>query len=231
MLLAHVLAAIAGVRAAAGGDAPLDRGPAPAAWPGRPRRVLLVVGGAAAAGYRAWDQRRTAAAEVIVNPALPPVSMDGEGEGPQGPFFPSSSRTAAGELIDSSFFLGSEACARCHQDVFDQWNESAHHFSSFNNQWYRKSIEYMQEVAGTKPARWCAGCHDPAPLFSGMMEKPVQDIIHEPEAQAGLGCTACHAITHVAQHDGPGRLHHPLPAAPRDADLGQRRRSRPPTTR
>jgi len=25
-----------------------------------------------------------------------------------------------------------------------------HHFSSFNNQWYRKSIEYMQEVAGVR---------------------------------------------------------------------------------
>jgi hypothetical protein len=66
--------------------------------------VLLVVGGAAATGYRDWDQKRKEAAEVIVNPLLPPLSMEGEGEGPQGPFFPSSTRTAAGELIDSSFF-------------------------------------------------------------------------------------------------------------------------------
>ena len=203
VLLAHVLAALAGSalllavarRWTAGGAGRR-------AWAAA--CVLLVVGGVAAAGYRTWDRKRTAAAEVIVNPALPPLSMDGEGEGPRGPFFPSSSRTAAGSLIDSSFFLGSEACARCHKDVFDQWNESAHHFSSFNNQWYRKSIEYMQEVAGTKPARWCAGCHDPAPLFSGMMEKPVKDMIHEPEATAGLGCTACHAITHVASTMGQG---------------------------
>jgi hypothetical protein len=166
--------------------------------------ALLVAGGLAAAGYRTWDRRDAQAAERIVNPPMPPASMDGEGEGPGGPFFPSSSRTAAGRLIDSSFFLGSEACARCHEDIFEQWNESAHHFSSFNNQWYRKSIEYMQEVAGTKPARWCAGCHDPAPLFSGMMEKPVREILHEPEAQAGLGCTACHAISHVASTMGQG---------------------------
>ncbi|HET7747328.1 MAG TPA: tetratricopeptide repeat protein [Vicinamibacteria bacterium] len=166
--------------------------------------ALLVIGGASAASYRAWSARHATRAERIVNPKLPPISMDGEGEGPAGPFFPSSSRTAAGRLIDSSFFLGSEACARCHPDVFEQWNESAHHFSSFNNQWYRKSIEYMQEVAGTKPARWCAGCHDPAPLFSGMMEKPVREILHEPEAQAGLGCTACHAISHVGSTMGQG---------------------------
>jgi Flp pilus assembly protein TadD len=203
VLLAHVLAAVTGAAILL----MATRG-----WPsGRAGRlawaaacVLLVAGGAAAAGYRTWDRQRAAAAEVIVNPALPPVSMDGEGEGAQGPFFPSSSRTAAGHLIDSSFFLGSEACGRCHPDIVEQWNESAHHFSSFNNQWYRKSIEYMQEVAGTKPARWCAGCHDPAPLFSGMMEKPVREMIHEPEAQAGLGCTACHAITHVASTMGQG---------------------------
>jgi len=203
ILIAHVLAAAAGVAlllavtrrwAVTGGGR--------AAWAAA--AVLLVVGGAAATGYRTWDQKQKEAAEVIVNPALPPLTMDGEGEGPQGPFFPSSTRTAAGELIDSSFFLGSESCARCHKDVFDQWNESAHHFSSFNNQWYRKSIEYMQEVAGHKATRWCAGCHDPAPLFSGMMEKPVKDILHEPEAQAGLGCTACHAITHVGSTMGQG---------------------------
>ena len=203
VVLAHVLAAVAGSALLLAATRRWTAGRAGRmAW--ATAGLLLVVGGAAAAGYRSWDQRRTAAAEVIVNPALPPMSMDGEGEGPQGPFFPSSSRTAAGQLIDSSFFLGSEACARCHKDVFDQWNESAHHFSSFNNQWYRQSVEYMQEVAGTKPARWCAGCHDPAPLFSGMMDKPVREMIHEPEAQAGLGCTACHAITHVASTMGQG---------------------------
>lgn len=203
VLLAHVLAAVAGVALLLAATRRWTAGRSGRmAWAAA--CLLLVAGGAAAAGYRTWDERRSAAAEVIVNPALPPVSSDGEGEGPSGPFFPSSSRTAAGHLIDSSFFLGSEACARCHQDVFAQWNESAHHFSSFNNQWYRKSIEYMQDVAGTKPARWCAGCHDPAPLFSGMMDKPVREILHEPEAQAGLGCTACHAISHVASTMGQG---------------------------
>ena len=33
----------------------------------------------------------------IVNPALPPLDMEGEGQGPQGPFFPSSAETDVGE--------------------------------------------------------------------------------------------------------------------------------------
>ena len=52
--------------------------------------------------------------------------------------------------IPAKFFMESDACERCHQDIYKQWQSSAHHFSSFNNQWYRKSIEYMQDVQRTK---------------------------------------------------------------------------------
>ena len=77
--------------------------------------------------------------------------MDGEGDGPSGPFFPSSAQVYGGEKIPSQFFMESESCKRCHEDMYNQWYSSAHHFSSFNNQWYRKSIEYMQDVAGMQP--------------------------------------------------------------------------------
>jgi Tfp pilus assembly protein PilF len=100
--------------------------------------------------------------------------------------------------------MESDACARCHQDIYNQWNSSSHHFSSFNNQWYRKSIEYMQDVKGTKPSKWCAGCHDPAVLYSGKMDIPIKEIVHKPEAQAGLGCMMCHSITKVKSSMGQG---------------------------
>ena len=91
--------------------------------------------------------------------------MDNEGDGPHGKFFPSSAQTTDGKYIPADYFMQSKACERCHADIYKQWESSAHHFSSFNNQWYRKSIEYMQEVAGVKPSKWCAGCHDPALLY------------------------------------------------------------------
>ncbi len=78
-----------------------------------------------------------------------------------GPFFPSSAQVYGGQKIPSKFFMESDSCKRCHEDIYNQWNSSAHHFSSFNNQWYRKSIEYMQDTVGTKPSKWCGGCHDP----------------------------------------------------------------------
>ena len=136
---------------------------------------------------------------LVENPALPPTSMYEEGGGTTGHFFPASVETETGALIPTDFFLTSETCATkgCHPDIYQQWNESAHHFSSFNNQWYRKSIIYMQEVNGIQPSKWCGGCHDPAILLNGVMDRPIRENLHTPAAQAGLACTACHSIEKV----------------------------------
>lgn len=136
---------------------------------------------------------------IVKNPAFPPTSMYEEGGGTTGHFFPASVETETGNLIPTDFFLTSETCATkgCHPDIYKQWNESAHHFSSFNNQWYRKSIIYMQEVNGIQSSKWCGGCHDPAILLNGVMDKPIRENLHTPAAQAGLACTACHSIERV----------------------------------
>jgi tetratricopeptide (TPR) repeat protein len=147
---------------------------------------------------------RWTATHRIQNPGTAPESMDLEGDGPRGPFFPSSAQTVDGKLIPGRFFMESESCKRCHQDIYNQWYSSAHHFSSFNNQWYRKSVEYMQDVVGTRPSKWCGGCHDPAVLYSGMMDTPIKQIVKSPEAQAGLGCVMCHSIAKVKSTMGQG---------------------------
>ena len=147
--------------------------------------------------------------DVIANPKTPPLEASSESmQGSGGPFFPSSVHTTTGGRIPSNFFMQStsETCGRsgCHPDIYKQWYSSAHHFSSFNNQWYRKSVEYMQEMVGTRPSKWCGGCHDPAVLLNGMMDTPIKEIVHRPEAQAGLGCTACHSIIQVRSSMGQG---------------------------
>jgi tetratricopeptide (TPR) repeat protein len=133
----------------------------------------------------------------IENPLMPPASMNSEGDGSQGMFFPSSAQVYGNQKIPSKFFMESDSCKRCHEDIYNQWFSSAHHFSSFNNQWYRKAIEYMQDTVGTQPSKWCGGCHDPAVLYSGLMDTPIKQIVHRPESQAGLGCMMCHSIARV----------------------------------
>jgi Tfp pilus assembly protein PilF len=152
----------------------------------------------------AYNRYASEARNRIVNPDNVPLSMGGEGSGPNSPFFPSSAETNVGGTIPSTFFMTSKECARCHKEIYDQFNASAHHFGSFNNQWYRKSIEYMQDVIGTKPSKWCAGCHDHAVFFNGRFDRPIKEQIDTPEAQNGLGCTSCHSIVHVKSTMGQG---------------------------
>ena len=152
----------------------------------------------------AYNRYARQARDRIINPDSPPLTMNEEGAGANNPFFPSSAETNVGGVIPANFFMTSRDCGRCHKDIFDQWNASAHHFSSFNNQWYRKSIEYMQDVAGTQPSKWCAGCHDHAVFFNGRFDRPIKEQIETPEAQAVLACTSCHSIVHVKSSMGQG---------------------------
>ena len=171
-------------------------------------RFALLVLAAFAISSAVWLARevgwRDARANRIINPLMPPDSMDHEGDGTSGKFFPSSAQTKHDVNIPSQYFMKSDACQRCHADIYAQWNSSMHHFSSFNNQWYRQSIVYMQEVAGVRSSKWCAGCHDPALLYSGKFDTPIKDRVNLPEAQAGLGCLMCHSIVEVKSTMGQG---------------------------
>ena len=166
--------------------------------------AVVLLAFAASLGMAMTRDGRMKAAYRITNPAVVPASMQQEGRGPHSPFFPSSADTNVRGIIPANFFMTSESCGRCHKDIFEQWQSSTHHFSSFNNQWYRKSIEYMQDVIGTQPSKWCAGCHDHAVFFNGRFDRPIKEQIDTPEAQAGLGCTSCHAITRVGSTMGQG---------------------------
>ena len=166
--------------------------------------ICLAVLVAFGVGLRYLRESRWQHRARIQNPLMPAASMDGEGDGPKGPFFPSSAQVYGGKKIPSKFFMESDSCKRCHQDIYNQWYSSVHHFSSFNNQWYRKSVEYMQDTVGTRPSKWCGGCHDPAVLYAGKMDTPIKQFVHSPEAQAGLGCMMCHSIAQVKSTMGQG---------------------------
>lgn len=117
-------------------------------------------------------------------------------------FSPSLARTATGNFIPARTLMMDEYCLKCHQDDYNGWFHSAHHFSSFNNKPYLFSVRETREVAlkrdgNVKASRWCAGCHDVVPFFSGAFDDPDFDLQKHPTSQAGITCTACHAITHV----------------------------------
>jgi len=157
------------------------------------------------------------ASKGVTNPRWAPGSPDTEGDGKGGKFFPSSVQTVNDLYFPSEYYIDSKSCGAkgCHPDIVKQWESSAHRLSSFNNQWYRKSIEYMQDVNGVESSKWCGGCHDMAVLQTekpgtgkSRMDFPIKDQLWPPEkfpeAHAGIGCAACHSIVHVKSTMGQG---------------------------
>ncbi|MBI1348062.1 tetratricopeptide repeat protein [bacterium] len=117
-------------------------------------------------------------------------------------FHPSLARTATGNFIPADTLMMDDYCLRCHKDAYDGWFHSSHHISSFNNPTYLASVRETRTVSfnrdgNVQASRWCAGCHDPVPFFSGAFDDPKFDDVKHPTAQAGITCTTCHAITHV----------------------------------
>ena len=122
-------------------------------------------------------------------------------------FFPSLARTATGGHIDAAHLMRDDECADCHADAHAQWRYSAHRFASFNNPAYLFSVRntrasVMARDGNVHAARFCAGCHDPAPLFSGRFDDPEFDDVGDPTAHAGITCVSCHAIEAIGSVRG-----------------------------
>jgi tetratricopeptide (TPR) repeat protein len=143
---------------------------------------------------------------IFLHSAHPRKNQAGSAEGKKY-FEPSLARTASGKFIPPRTLMMDDYCLKCHEDGYKTWFHSAHHFSSFNNKPYLFSVRETRQVAlkrdgDVKAARWCAGCHDVVPFFSGAFDDPKFDDVAHPTAQAGITCTACHAITHINSTKG-----------------------------
>jgi tetratricopeptide (TPR) repeat protein len=122
-------------------------------------------------------------------------------------FEPSLARTASGGFIPAEGLMMNEYCLECHQDTYDSWAHSVHAASSFNNPLYAFSVRETRRQAharegSVQDARFCAGCHDPVPFFSGAFEHarfddPDYDVAKDPLGAASITCTACHSIVAV----------------------------------
>lgn len=138
---------------------------------------------------------------ILLHSIHPQKNQTGSVEGKKY-FEPSLARTASGNFIPARTLMMDDYCLECHKDAYQGWFHSAHRFSSFNNKPYLFSVRETRRVSmerdgNVKAARWCAGCHDVAPFFSGAFDDPEFDDVNHPTSQAGITCTACHAITHV----------------------------------
>jgi hypothetical protein len=148
-----------------------------------------------------------AAAMIVLHGHAPALGEAGGPKSGEQYFFPSLARTATGSFIPARTLMNDAYCRECHPDIHSQWQYSAHRFASFNNPAYGASVRDTRQAlyardGHVRGARFCAGCHDQVPFFSGEFEDPrfddpEYDLASDPMASAGITCTGCHAIGHI----------------------------------
>ena len=103
----------------------------------------------------------------------------------------------------------SEYCGLCHTDIYQQWNASSHHFSSFNNAVYRRVIESELGLNDREKLKFCAGCHDPIMLVSGGFD--ASDVnLNSWQANAGITCLVCHRMENMGPKNGDYTIAEPF---------------------
>lgn len=115
------------------------------------------------------------------------------------PFAPTYARTESGTLLDPNALATSAACgtAGCHQQIFTEWQPSAHRFSGMNPPFQAVQKAFAAD-RGAAEARYCAGCHDPISLFAGAKDIHNLDL-RSVGTQEGSSCAVCHLISRVDQ--------------------------------
>jgi len=80
---------------------------------------FLAIAGLSTAAWYTRNSRWQSHAR-IQNPSDAPETMNDEGDGPQGDFFPSSAQVYGHQKIPSKFFMESVSSQRCHADIYKQ---------------------------------------------------------------------------------------------------------------
>ena len=129
-------------------------------------------------------------------------------------FEPAAAQIKNHRYLPSEALDGSKSCGdkSCHPDIYEQWNESMHHFSSFNNPYYKKAIEALLADNPVDKVRWCASCHDQLLLLPGDVKGDGFALINNhPNREKGITCLVCHAIDGSKDITGNGNylIHDP----------------------
>ncbi len=144
----------------------------------------------------AWLQKDTFNPPIIERQEINPL------------FAPSFAQTHTNKHIKAEDLDNNQYCKNCHADVHEGWMNSVHKVSSFNNQSYSFAVNNTREFLDNRDdnhdeARFCAACHDPVIMFSGEFDKDI-DFIGTEIGEAGITCTACHAISEINSVKGNG---------------------------
>ena len=110
-------------------------------------------------------------------------------------------RTADQAQADLDLFQSTETCGVCHPRQLEELKGSLH-LASHTDPFYRAMAELTRKEAGPKVYAFCAGCHSPAGVVTGLIPaKPDGQL--PAEAKSGVTCDVCHQISALTGAKGP----------------------------
>ncbi len=96
------------------------------------------------------------------------------------------------EVYAQSQFPSAAECAKCHQQIYDEWSTSSHAYASISPMFHRFEDTINKLTSGTI-GYFCMRCH--APVATTMEHPRDQAIYDGPRVfREGVTCVACHRV-------------------------------------
>jgi hypothetical protein len=120
---------------------------------------------------------------------------------PVGPFGYSLVNTEDGQPLDVEDFVFNEECESCHERHEEEVPDSMHTLAH-TDPLYRGMAELPRAEAGEELYAYCAGCHSPQGVLTGLIPKTPETELPE-IVTAGILCDVCHQVSRLTGATGP----------------------------
>ncbi len=105
---------------------------------------------------------------------------------------PNKSQKNYCEFIAESLYPSAEACAKCHQKIYDEWSVSSHAYAAVSPM-FHKFEQKINDLSQGTVGYFCYRCHTPVGVSLGVSR--VAPIWSLPlAAREGVTCVACHRV-------------------------------------
>ena len=187
----------------------------------RPLAIGAGIAAAAAAALAIWLPRPAPTGVALSDIPFYKMPFGPADDGTERPFWPSRLESHSGLFSDPARLPSSAECAGCHAQEFHEWAGSLHAIAD-RDLVYEATVEANVDIVhNPEQERFCEGCHAPAEMLAGRINR----FVSIPPAEAlteGVSCIACHTATDADPLAGNGAitLAYDRAEAERDAPQG-----------
>ncbi|NHF73886.1 cytochrome c family protein [Paracoccus xiamenensis] len=171
----------------------------------RPLSIGAVIAIAAALAIAAWAPRPAPVGVAMSDIPFYRLPFGTDAQGAERPFWPSRMESHDGMFSDPARIPSSAECANCHAQEFHEWAGSLHAIAD-RDLIYEATVDANADaVRNPEQGRFCEGCHAPAEMLTGRVNRFVSAAPAEALTE-GVSCVTCHTATAADPLAGNGAI-------------------------